>query len=63
VIVEMNRVGMVLDCSQSGHRSTLEAMTVARQPTIFSHSNPKALGPHGRNITDDQIRAVRRPAA
>jgi membrane dipeptidase len=57
VIGEMNRVGMVLDCSHSGHRSTLEAMAMARQPTIFSHSNPKALRPHGRNITDDQIQA------
>ncbi|HWG68687.1 MAG TPA: membrane dipeptidase [Steroidobacteraceae bacterium] len=57
VIHEMNRVGMVLDCSHSGHRSTMEAMAMARQPTIFSHSNPKALRAHGRNITDDQIRA------
>lgn len=57
VIHEMNRVGMVLDCSHSGHRSTMEAMAMAKQPTIFSHSNPKALRAHGRNITDDQIRA------
>ncbi len=57
VIREMNRVGMVLDCSHSGHRSTMEAMAMAGQPVIFSHSNPGALRPHGRNISDDQIRA------
>jgi membrane dipeptidase len=30
---------------------------MATHPVIFSHSNPKALRPHGRNITDDQIQA------
>lgn len=60
VIREMNRVGMVLDCSHTGHRSTMEAMAMAKRPVIFSHSNPKALRPHGRNITDDQIRACAR---
>jgi membrane dipeptidase len=57
VIGEMERVGMVLDCSHSGHRSTMEAMKMSRHPVVFSHSNPKALRAHGRNITDDQIRA------
>jgi len=30
---------------------------MATQPVVFSHSNPKSLRQHGRNITDDQIRA------
>ena len=63
VIDEMNRVGMVVDGSHCGHRTTLEAMERSTQPVIFSHSNPAALTPHGRNIRDDQIRAARRPAA
>jgi len=57
VIDEMNRVGMVVDGSHSGHRTTMEAMARSSQPVIFSHSNPAALTPHGRNIRDDQIRA------
>ena len=56
VIDEMNRVGMVVDGSHCGHRTTLEAMERSSQPVIFSHSNPAALTPHGRNIQDDQIR-------
>jgi membrane dipeptidase len=56
VVDEMNRVGMVVDGSHCGHRTTLEAMERSTQPVIFSHSNPAALTPHGRNITDDQIR-------
>jgi membrane dipeptidase len=57
VIAEMNRVGMLVDCSHTGYRTTMDVMEMAIQPVVFSHSNPKALRPHGRNITDDQIRA------
>jgi membrane dipeptidase len=60
VIGEMNRVGMLVDCSHTGYRTTMDVMEMATQPCIFSHSNPKALRAHGRNITDDQIRACAR---
>jgi membrane dipeptidase len=57
VIDEMNRVGMVVDCSHTGFATTMAAMERSSQPVIFSHSNPRALADHGRNITDEQIRA------
>ncbi len=57
VIAEMNRVGMLVDCSHTGSRTTMDIMEASTQPVIFSHSNPKTLRLHGRNITDDQIRA------
>ena len=57
VIREMNRVGMVVDVSHMGYRATMEAFEVSSKPVIFSHSNPKALHEHARNITDDQIKA------
>ncbi len=57
VVAEMNRVGMIVDCSHMGARSSLEAMDCSDKPVVFSHSNPGALWPHQRNITDDQIRA------
>ena len=60
VIAEMNRVGMLVDCSHTGYRTTMDIMEAATQPLIFSHSNPKPLRRHGRNITDDQIRACAR---
>jgi membrane dipeptidase len=60
VIAEMNRVGMIVDCSHTGLRTTMEVMQMATQPVVFSHSNPKALRVHGRNITDEQIRACAR---
>ena len=57
VVAEMNRVGMVVDASHCGHRTSLEAMEVSTGPVIFSHSNPWALTQRGRNIRDEQIRA------
>lgn len=57
VIAEMNRVGMVVDCSHSGFKTTMAAMEHSSEPVVFSHSNSKALVDHGRNITDEQIKA------
>ncbi len=57
VVEEMNRVGMMVDCSHSAYRTSMEAMEVSSAPVVFSHSNPKAVWEHGRNIRDDQIKA------
>lgn len=57
VIEEMNRVGMVLCCSHTGERTALEAIAASAAPVIFSHSNPRALYDHPRNIRDEAIRA------
>jgi len=56
----MNEVGMVLDCTHTGNRSTLEAMEISSKPVVFSHSNAKAVFDHPRNISDEQIRACAR---
>jgi membrane dipeptidase len=57
VIREMNRVGMLVDGSHSGYRTTMEAMDASASPVIFSHSNARRLCDHQRNIRDEQIRA------
>jgi membrane dipeptidase len=57
IIDEMERVGMVLCCSHTGYRTAREAMEYSKNPVIFSHSNPRALKDHERNIPDDLIRA------
>jgi membrane dipeptidase len=56
-VAEMNRLGVIVDCTHAGRRSTLEIMDESRKPVVFSHSNCVAVHPHGRNIEDDQIRA------
>jgi membrane dipeptidase len=57
VVREMNRVGMIVDCSHTGRRSSLEAIEVSDHPVIFSHSGVYSLFPHIRNVRDEQIRA------
>ncbi len=57
LVREMNRVGMLLDCTHTGYRATMQAMEISEAPVVFSHSNAHALTPHGRNIKDDQIKA------
>jgi membrane dipeptidase len=57
LVAEMNRVGMIVDVSHTGLRSSLEALELTTRPPVFSHSTPKKFAPHDRNITDEQIRA------
>ncbi len=56
-IAELDRVGVIKCCSHTGYRSTLDVMYASDLPTIFSHSNPRALVNHPRNVTDELIRA------
>lgn len=56
IIDEMERVGMVLCCSHAGYRTARAALEYAKKPVIFSHSNPRALWDHPRNIPDDLIK-------
>ena len=57
VVQEMNRVGMIVDCSHAGYRTTMDIMQASQKPVVFSHSNPAAVWRHQRNIDDEQIRA------
>ena len=57
MVAAVNEAGVLMDCSHTGRRCSLEIMAVSAKPVIFSHSNPLALVEHGRNVTDEQIRA------
>ena len=57
-VAEANRVGMMLDASHAGIRTSLDIIEHSSKPVIFSHSNARAVKDHERNITDQQIRAL-----
>lgn len=56
ILAEMKRVGMIVCCSHTGHRTAREVMEAAGNPVIFSHSNASAVFAHPRNIPDDLVR-------
>jgi microsomal dipeptidase-like Zn-dependent dipeptidase len=58
VIKEMNRVGLVVDMSHSGDRSTIEATEISERPIAITHANPYDWFPARRNKKDNVIRAV-----
>lgn len=58
VVREMNRVGLVVDMSHSGDRSTIEAADWSKRPIAITHANPHEWAPALRNKKDDVIRAV-----
>ena len=57
VVAAINDAGVLMDCSHTGRKCSLDIMATSNKPVIFSHSNPLALVEHGRNVTDEQIRA------
>ena len=58
VIGEMNRVGMAVDMSHSGERSTLEAIEMSERPVAVTHANPDWWRATRRNKSDAVIRAL-----
>ncbi len=60
VVAAINEAGLIMDCSHTGYRTSMEIMERSTRPVVFSHSNPRALKDHARNIGDDQIDACAR---
>jgi len=60
VVLEMNRLGMVIDLSHAGVRSFYDVLETTGRPVIASHSGCRALHDHPRNLDDEQLRALAR---
>jgi membrane dipeptidase len=56
IIKAMNEVGMLVDVSHCGDRTTLDAIELSTQPVAITHSNCRALNDHPRLKTDEAIR-------
>lgn len=57
IVAEMNRVGMVIDLSHVGERTSLEAIEASEKPCIISHANPKSRVDNPRNVSDELMKA------
>jgi membrane dipeptidase len=59
VVERMNKVGMAVDVSHCGNRTTLDAFDVSKKPVLITHANCRALNPkHPRCKTDEAIKAM-----
>lgn len=61
IVKRMNSVGMAVDLSHCGDRTTLDGINASARPVIFSHASARALAPdHPRCKTDEMIRGMAR---
>jgi membrane dipeptidase len=58
VVLEMNRLGMMVDISHVADKTFWDAIATTKAPVIASHSSARALVDAPRNMTDDMLRAV-----
>jgi membrane dipeptidase len=58
VVVEMNRLGMMVDISHVADKTFYDVLATSQAPVIASHSSCRALCTAPRNMTDDMIKAL-----
>jgi membrane dipeptidase len=58
VVLEMNRLGMMVDISHVADKTFWDTIAITKAPVIASHSSARALVDAPRNMTDDMLRAV-----
>lgn len=58
VVAEMNRVGIMVDLSHVGGRTSEDTILASRKPVCYSHCLPAGLKPHPRNKDDEQLRFI-----
>jgi membrane dipeptidase len=57
-VAEMNRLGMIVDGSHSSDAALDQMIALSKTPVILSHSGPRAIFDHKRNVTDAAMRKL-----
>jgi len=59
-VAEMNRLGIIIDGSHSSDAAFDQMLQLSRVPIVLSHSGPRAINVHPRNIDDERMRRLAR---
>ena len=57
-VAEMNRLGILVDLSHVGEKTTLDAIETSRKPVAFTHANARSYHDVLRNKTDEALKAL-----
>ena len=55
---EMNRLGIVIDLSHVGPKTTLDAIEISEQPVAITHANARSFCDHPRNKEEDALKLL-----
>jgi len=55
VVARMNAIGMAIDISHCGQRTSLDAIAASRKPVLITHSNCRALAPGVARCKPDEV--------
>jgi membrane dipeptidase len=57
-VAEMNRLGMIVDGSHSSDAAFDQMLALSKAPIVLSHSGPRAIFNHPRNIDDARMKRL-----
>ncbi len=57
-VAKMNEIGVAVDLSHSGYRTTSEAIAASKKPVLISHSGCASIYAHPRNKPDEVMKAL-----
>ena len=60
LVERLNQARVIVDCTHTGSRTSLEAIELSSAPVVLSHSNPASVHPSPRNASNDLIDAIAR---
>ena len=60
LVKKMQDMGMIIDLSHASRETIKDILEIAEKPVLFSHTGLKGVCDNNRNITDDEIRGIKR---